>query len=156
LRSYKRRQSNLLEALEFDEFGKDQVLDYLNNLEHLRNQDETKLDQLFQFKANVSRVTNASVKLDKIYHNILENLDNCTNQDKKDAYTYLNLKVRATPEGADIKGYLDPGVIKSDSCLLTTEQTSASSSSHAYSYVIPFSFALKKEWSSELKKRISS
>ena len=47
---------------------------------------------------------------------IVPNLDNCTNQDKKDAYTYLDLKVKATPEGADIKGFLDP-------CLLTTGQT---------------------------------
>ena len=47
---------------------------------------------------------------------IVPNLDNCTNQDKKDAYTYLDLKVKATPEGADIKGFLDPS-------LLTTGQT---------------------------------
>ena len=57
---------------------------------------------------------------------IMPDLDNCTYQDKKDAYTYLDLKVKATPDGADIKGYLDPGVVKSDSCLLTIEQTSAS------------------------------
>ena len=49
---------------------------------------------------------------------IVPDLDNCTNQDKKDAYTYLDLKVKATPEGADIKGFLDPS-------LLTTGQTSA-------------------------------
>ncbi|MFC1987434.1 hypothetical protein ACFLVH_02690 [Chloroflexota bacterium] len=55
---------------------------------------------------------------------IMADLDNCTNQDKKDAYTYPDLKVKATTEGADIKGYLDPGVIKSDSCLLTIGQTS--------------------------------
>ena len=47
---------------------------------------------------------------------IVPNLDNCTNQDKKDAYTYLDLKVKATPEGADIKGFLDPS-------LLTTART---------------------------------
>ena len=39
-----------------------------------------------------------------------------TNQDKKDAYTYLDLKVTATSEGVDIKGYLDSRV-------LTTGQT---------------------------------
>ena len=55
---------------------------------------------------------------------IVLDIDNCTNQDKKDAYTYLDLKITATPEGADIKGYLAPGVIKADSCLLTTAQTS--------------------------------
>ena len=37
--------------------------------------------------------------------------DNYTNQDKKDAYTYLDLEVKATPEGADIKGYLDSSLV---------------------------------------------
>ena len=54
----------------------------------------------------------------------MSDLDNCTNQDKKDVYTYLDLKVAATPEGVDIKGYLDSSVISGDSCLLTTGQTS--------------------------------
>jgi len=47
---------------------------------------------------------------------IAPDLDNCTNQDKKDAYTYLDLKVTATPEGVDIKGYIQQK-------LLTTGQT---------------------------------
>ncbi len=64
-------------------------------------------------------------KLKELCGRIAPDIETCTNQDKKDAYTYLDLKVKATPEGADIKGYLDPGVIKSDSCLLTTGQTSA-------------------------------
>ena len=34
---------------------------------------------------------------------IIPDLDNCTNQDKKDAYTYTDLKLRVTPEGVDIK-----------------------------------------------------
>ena len=54
---------------------------------------------------------------------IVPDLDNFTNQDKKDAYTYLDLKIKATPEGADIKGYLDSSVLSPDSCLLTTGQT---------------------------------
>ena len=56
---------------------------------------------------------------------IVPDLDNCTTNDKKDAYTYLDLKVNATNEGADIKGFLDPSVLSADSCLLTTGQTSA-------------------------------
>ena len=35
---------------------------------------------------------------------------------RKTAYTYLGLQVKATREGADIKGFLDPSV-------LTTGQT---------------------------------
>jgi len=43
-------------------------------------------------------------------------LDNCSNQDKRGAYTYFRLQVKATREAADIKGFLDPSV-------LTTVQT---------------------------------
>ncbi|MGE0902932.1 MULTISPECIES: hypothetical protein [Dehalococcoides] len=43
-------------------------------------------------------------------------LDRCSNAEKKDAYTYLDLKISATPEGVSIKGYLDLNV-------LTTRQT---------------------------------
>jgi site-specific DNA recombinase len=65
------------------------------------------------------------VNLKELCVRIMPDLENCTNQDKKDAYTYLDLKVKATPESADIKGYLDSSVISSDSCVLTTGQTSA-------------------------------
>jgi len=44
-------------------------------------------------------------------------LDNYTNQDKKDTYTYLDLKIKATPEGVNIKWYVQPK-------LLITGQTS--------------------------------
>jgi hypothetical protein len=49
---------------------------------------------------------------------IVPGLENCTNNDNKDAYKYLDLRIKATRESADIKGYLDAGV-------LTTGQTSA-------------------------------
>jgi site-specific DNA recombinase len=74
---------------------------------------------------------------------IIPDLDNCTNQDKKDTYTYLDLKVTATPEGVNIKGYLDPGTIKPDSCLPTIGQTWGSLSSHVYGYLIPFAFSIR-------------
>ena len=80
---------------------------------------------LIQTKENIDKLVDMEDNLKELCTRIVPDLDNCNNQDKKDAYTYLDLKVKATPEGADIKGYLDPGVIKSDSCLLTTGQTSA-------------------------------
>ena len=42
-----------------------------------------------------------------------------------DACTYLDLKVKATSEGAYIKGYLDSSVVSSNPCVLTIAQTSA-------------------------------
>ncbi len=74
---------------------------------------------------------------------IVPDLDNCNTNDKKDAYTYLDLKVKATNEGADIKGFFDPSVLKTDSCLLTIEQTLGCLCSHAYDYLIPFAFSIK-------------
>ena len=41
-----------------------------------------------------------------------------SSQDKKDAYRYLDLHIKTTPEGVDIKGYLQPQL-----SLLTTGQT---------------------------------
>ena len=63
-------------------------------------------------------------------------MDNCTNEDKKDAYTYLNLKISATPEGVDIKGYVQPK-------LLTTGQIWGCLTTDAYKYLIPFSYCAK-------------
>ncbi|MCL2149898.1 MAG: hypothetical protein FWH51_03065 [Dehalococcoidia bacterium] len=57
-------------------------------------------------------------KLRELCSRIVPDLDNCTSQDKKDAFAYLGLKIKATPEGADVRGFLDLN-------LLTTGQTSA-------------------------------
>ena len=81
------------------------------------------MDSLIQTKETVDKMIDMEANLKELCARILPDLDNCTNQDKKDAYTYLDLKVKATPEGADIKGYLDSSVLSPDSCLLTTEQT---------------------------------
>ena len=62
-------------------------------------------------------------KLKELCARIVPELDDCTNQDKKDAYTHLDLRVTATPEGADIKGYIKPEVIEDDSYVLTTGRT---------------------------------
>ena len=70
-------------------------------------------------------LVNRDANLKELCTRIVQDLDNSTNSDKKDAYTYLDLKVKATPEGADIKGYLNPSILNSDLCLLTTGQTSA-------------------------------
>ncbi len=82
------------------------------------------LDSLIQTKENITKLVDMEVNLKELCARIVPDLENCTNSDKKEAYTYLDLKVKATPEGADIKGFLDPSVLSSSSCLLTTGQTS--------------------------------
>ena len=48
-------------------------------------------------------------------------------QDKKEAFTYLDLKVKASPEGVDIKGYVDLN-------LITIGQTWASRHERSYRF----------------------
>jgi site-specific DNA recombinase len=97
----------------------------MNQTKKEKEADQGRLAALIQTKENITKIGDYEAKLKELCARMAPDLDNCTNQDKKDAYTYLDLKITATPEGADIKGYLKPDVIKADSCLLTTEQTSA-------------------------------
>jgi site-specific DNA recombinase len=62
--------------------------------------------------------------LKELCSRIAPDLDNCTYQDKRDAYTCLDLKVTATPDSIDIKGFLDPSVIDGSSKLPMAEQSS--------------------------------
>jgi hypothetical protein len=64
------------------------------------------------------------------------------NQNEKDTYTHLDLKIKATTESVDIKDYLKPDMAKADSCVLTTEQTSASLFRCRYSYIEGRGYAL--------------
>ncbi len=106
-------------------FTPDIVLDEVNQMKIEREDDKQRLDSLVQTRDNIAKMIDMESNLKELCARIVPDLDNCTNSDKKDAYTYLDLEIKATPEGADIKGYLDPSVIKTDSCLLTTGQTSA-------------------------------
>jgi len=76
------------------------------------------VETVVQTKEKLSKMVDMEASLKDLCAKIIPDLDHCSNDDKRDAYTYLGLQVKATPEGADIKGYLDP-------CLLTTVQTSA-------------------------------
>jgi len=60
---------------------------------------------LLNTEDRLSSLADAEVKLNKLYDRLLDNLEN------------------TTPESAEVKGYLDPSVINTDSCLLTTGQT---------------------------------
>lgn len=51
------------------------------------------------------------MKLRELCARKVPDLESCTNQDKRDAYTHLYLRVRATPEGADVEGYVQPELI---------------------------------------------
>ena len=118
LKKYKGQERRLMSVLRLDVVSSDVVLDEVNQMKQERERDEAMLKSLCQTRDNLSRITDMESHLKELCARIIPDLDNCTNQDKKDAYTFLDLKVSATPEGADIKGFID-------SKLLTTGQTSA-------------------------------
>lgn len=84
----------------------------------LCTEDETRLKQLVEIKANVSSLEGAQVKLDKVYDTVLENIENCTDDAKKLALDALDVKVNASIDFVEIHGVLPLA-------LPTTEQTLA-------------------------------
>ncbi len=124
LKQYAGQERRLMQAFKLG-FTPDVVLDEMNQTKKEKEADQARLSALIQTKENIAKMGDYEAKLKELCARIAPDLENCTNQDKRDAYTYLDLKITATPEGADIKGYLKPDVIKADSCLITTGQTSA-------------------------------
>ena len=88
----------------------DVVLDEMNQTKKEKEADQARLDALLQAKENVTKMVDYEDKLKELCSRIVTDLDNCTPQDKKDAFTYLDLKVTATNEAVDIKGYVQPNV----------------------------------------------
>ena len=124
MKGYAGQERRLMNVLRLEVATPDIVLDELNQMKKEREADEKRLTSLVQTKENIEKMIDMEANLKELCARIVPDLDNCTNQDKKDAYAYLDLKVTATPEGVDIKGYLDSSVIKSGSRVLTIEQTS--------------------------------
>jgi site-specific DNA recombinase len=125
MKGYAGQERRLMNVLRLELATPDIVLDELNQMKKERDADEKKLAGFVKTKENITKMINMEAHLKELCNRIIPDLDNCTNQDKKDAYTFLDLKVIATPEGVDIKGFIDPNTLKKDdSCLLTTGQTS--------------------------------
>ena len=136
LKGYAGQERRLMSAFKLG-FSSDVVLDEINQMKKEREADQKKLDSLVQTRDNIAKMIDMESNLKELCARIIPDLDNCTNSDKKDAYTYLDLKVKATPEGADIKGFIDP-------CLLTTGQSSASLFRCRYTYIVGKGYALSK------------
>jgi site-specific DNA recombinase len=82
-----------------------------------READQQRLNSLIRTRDNITKLIDTESNLKDLCTRIVRDLDNCTNKDKRDAYIYLYLEIKATLEGADIKGYVQPK-------LLTIAQTS--------------------------------
>jgi hypothetical protein len=118
LPKYEERKTNLLQAMELGEFGKDEILDRLNNIKRLRHDDESKLTDLIKTRDNITNLAEAKIKLGQLYDHVLDNLENATSEIKRLAYDALNIKVYASPDKLEIRG-----VIPLESALPTTART---------------------------------
>jgi len=124
MKGYIGQERRLMNVLRMEIATPDIVLDELNQMKKEREADEKRLDSLTQTKENLNKMIGMEENIKELCTRILPDLDNCTNQDRKDAYAYLDLKVIATPDSIDIKGYLDPSTIKAESCVPINEQSS--------------------------------
>ena len=125
LKGYEGQERRLMGALRLNIGTPDIVLDEINQMNKEKEVDKIKLASLLLTIENLAKMSEYENKLKELCARIAPDIENCTNQDKKDAYTYLDLAIKATPEGVDIKGYLDPSV-------LTIGQTWASPHEHSY------------------------
>ena len=122
LKKYAGQERRLIQALKLG-FATDMVLDEMNQMKRDKEADQARLASLIETRESIAKMSDYEGRLGELCARIVPDLENCTNQDKKDAYKYLDLRVRATPEGADIKGYLEPRLAESDSYVLTTGRT---------------------------------
>lgn len=122
IKQYAGEERRLIEALKVG-FASEMVLSEMNQTKREKEADQQRLASLVQTRKNIARVGGYEGKLKGLCARIVPELENCTSEDKKDAYRYLDLRIKATPEGADMKGYLKPEVIEGESYVLTTGQT---------------------------------
>ena len=83
----------------------------MNQTKKEKEADNARLAQLTKTKEILSKTADMEKHLQDLCSRIVADLDNCTCQDKKDAYDYLDLRVTVTPDGADIKGYVQPNLL---------------------------------------------
>ncbi len=146
IKGYVGQERRLMGALRMEVATPDIVLDELNQMKREREADEKRLRNLIQTKENIDKMIDMEANLKELCTRIIADVDNCTTNDKKDAYTYLGLMVKATRDGFDIKGYLDTNVLttgQASGIFSPIGQTSGCLSSHAYDCLIPFAFSIK-------------
>ncbi|MDV2989994.1 MAG: recombinase family protein [Dehalogenimonas sp.] len=128
LNNYEQRRNKLLEAIEWGEFEKDEILDRLNILKRLRSDDEVKLKELVKTKKYAESLATAHIKVSVLHQRVLDELEQSTPELKALALDALDVKVYA-------KGTNDiriQGVIPLELTSPTTEQTSASQREYNY------------------------
>jgi hypothetical protein len=121
LLNYEQRRKNLLDAMEMGEFNKDEILDRLNKIKILQPEDEVRLKDLLKTREHLASLENAKVKIDELYHTMMDNLENPTSEIKVLAFDALDIKIYVK----DINDIEIQGVIPLELASSTTAQTSA-------------------------------
>ena len=78
--------------MELGKFDKDEILDRLGNLKRMHQELDNKLRELLNTKANLTILADANIKVDQLYGQILENMDNRTIDEKRQAMDALDIK----------------------------------------------------------------
>jgi hypothetical protein len=107
--------------MEMGEFNKDEILDRLNKIKILQREDEVRLKDLLKTREHLASLENVKVKIDELYHTMMDNLENPTPEIKALAFDALDIKVYVK----DINDIEIQGVIPLELASSTTEQTSA-------------------------------
>ncbi|MFC1968212.1 hypothetical protein ACFLVX_02325 [Chloroflexota bacterium] len=115
-------RANLLQAIEWDEFSKDEILDRFNNLKRQRLEGETKLNHLLKTRDNLTSLADAKIKFGKLYEQVLDHLQNANTELKTLALDALDIRVYASTKRIEIQGIMPLELPASN--LPTTGQTS--------------------------------
>jgi site-specific DNA recombinase len=107
IKKYPAQEKRLAQAFKLG-FSPDIILDEMNQTKKEKEADEAMLVSLIQTKENLLEMDDYEEKLKELCLKIVPDLDNCSTHNKKEAYKYLDLKVKATREAIDIKGYIQP------------------------------------------------
>jgi site-specific DNA recombinase len=107
LKKYPAQERRLAKAFKLG-FTPDIILDEMNQTKKEKEADQKRLAELLKTKEDITKMSDYKDRLKELCSKIVPDLDNCTNQEKKEAYTYLDLKISATREAIDIKGYIKP------------------------------------------------
>lgn len=139
LHNYDKRRTNLIQAIEWNEFSKDEILDRINEIKRLQIEDKAKLNDLLKTRDNLASLANAKIKFSDLYSRVLQNLENADLDLKRLALDALDIKVYASKASTEIKG-----VIPLELALPTIEQTSASLFHCRYSYTKSIGYSLAR------------
>ena len=119
MKTYPGQERRMLGALRMKLATPDIILDEINQMKRERAADEKLLESLTVMKDRLVKAQNIEAELKELCSRIVADIDNCSAADKKEAFTFLDLKVKASPQSCEIKGYVDLN-------LITTGQTWAS------------------------------